>query len=126
MPGETDRDESQFAIDAKRAVADRKGLFEQANRGTIFLDEVGELQPEHQAKLLRVLQDKSFYRVGATRPTTVDVRVVAASNRDLERGSAEGWFREDPYFRLKGLVLRLPPLRERPKDVPPAGGPIRP
>ena len=99
------------------AVADRKGYFEQANRGTIFLDEVGELRPEHQAKLLRVLQDKSFYRVGATRPTTVDVRVVAASNRDLERGSAEGWFREDLYFRLKGLVLRLPPLRARPKDV---------
>ena len=100
------------------AVADRKGLFEQANRGTIFLDEVGELRPEHQSKLLRVLQDKSFYRVGAPRPTTVDVRVVAASNRDLERGSAEGWFREDLYFRLKGLVLRLPPLRERPRDVP--------
>jgi transcriptional regulator with AAA-type ATPase domain/CHASE2 domain-containing sensor protein len=100
------------------AVADRKGYFEQADRGTIFLDEVGELRPEHQAKLLRVLQDKSFYRVGATRPTTVDVRVVAASNRDLERGAAEGWFREDLYFRLKGLVLRLPPLRERPRDVP--------
>ncbi|HYS08945.1 MAG TPA: sigma 54-interacting transcriptional regulator, partial [Myxococcales bacterium] len=100
------------------AVADRKGLFEQASRGTIFLDEVGELRPEHQSKLLRVLQDKSFYRVGATRPTTVDVRVVAASNRDLERGSVEGWFREDLYFRLKGLVLRLPPLRERPRDVP--------
>jgi len=100
------------------AVADRKGLFEQASRGTIFLDEVGELRPEHQSKLLRVLQDKSFYRVGAPRPTTVDVRVVAASNRDLERGSAEGWFREDLYFRLKGLVLRLPPLRERRADVP--------
>ena len=99
------------------AVADRKGLFEQANRGTIFLDEVGELRAEHQSKLLRVLQDKSFYRVGGTRPTTVDVRIVAASNRDLERGSAEGWFREDLYFRLKGLVLRLPPLRERPRDV---------
>jgi DNA-binding NtrC family response regulator/CHASE2 domain-containing sensor protein len=99
------------------AVADRKGRFEQANRGTIFLDEVGELRPEHQAKLLRVLQDKSFYRVGATRPTTVDVRVVAASNRDLERASAEGSFREDLYFRLKGLVLRLPPLRERSKDI---------
>src|SRR5215475_4116834 len=99
------------------AVADRKGYFEQANRGTIFLDEVGELRPEHQAKLLRVLQDKSFYRVGATRPTIVDVRVVAASNRDLERASAEGSFREDLYFRLKGLVLQLPPLRERPKDV---------
>jgi transcriptional regulator with GAF, ATPase, and Fis domain len=64
-----------------------------------------------------VLQDKSFYRVGATRPTTVDVRVMAASNRDLERGSAEGWFREDLYFRLKGLVLRLPALRERRADV---------
>jgi DNA-binding NtrC family response regulator/CHASE2 domain-containing sensor protein len=100
------------------AVADRKGMFEQANRGTIFLDEVGELRPEHQSKLLRVLQDKSFYRVGATRPTTVDVRIVAASNRDLERGSADGWFREDLYFRLKGLVLRLPPLRERPQDIP--------
>ena len=99
------------------AVADRKGYFEQANRGTIFLDEVGELRPEHQSKLLRVLQDKSFYRVGAARPTTVDVRVLAASNRDLERGSAEGWFREDLYFRLKGLVLRLPPLRERQGDV---------
>ena len=100
------------------AIADRKGLFEQANRGTIFLDEVAELRPEHQSKLLRVLQDKSFYRVGAPRPTTVDVRVVAASNRDLARGSAEGWFREDLYFRLKGLVLRLPPLRERRADVP--------
>jgi len=65
------------------AVADRKGFFEQANRGTIFLDEVGELRPDHQSKLLRVLQDKSFYRVGGSRPTTVDVRIVAASNRDL-------------------------------------------
>jgi DNA-binding NtrC family response regulator/CHASE2 domain-containing sensor protein len=100
------------------AVADRKGHFEQASRGTIFLDEVGELRPEHQSKLLRVLQDKSFHRVGATRPTTVDVRVVAASNRDLERGVAEGWFREDLYFRLKGLVLRLPPLREHRQDIP--------
>jgi DNA-binding NtrC family response regulator/CHASE2 domain-containing sensor protein len=100
------------------AVGDRKGFFEQANRGTIFLDEVGELRPEHQSKLLRVLQDKSFYRVGATRPTTVDVRVVAASNRDLQRGVAEGWFREDLYFRLKGFVLRLPPLRERKGDIP--------
>ena len=99
------------------AVGDRKGFFEQANRGTIFLDEVGELRPDHQSKLLRVLQDKSFYRIGATRPTTVDVRVVAASNRDLERGVADGWFREDLYFRLKGLVLRLPSLRERKQDI---------
>src|SRR5256885_3680788 len=108
------------------AVADRKGLFEQRSRGTIFLDEVGERRPEHQSKLLRVLQDKSFYRVGAPRPTTVDVRVVAASNRDLERGSAAGWFREDLYFRLKGLVLRLPPLRERRAGVPPPAPPLLP
>src|SRR3989449_816158 len=101
------------------AVAEHRGYFEQADRGTIFLDEVGELRAEHQSKLLRVLQDKTFYRVGATRSTAVDVRVVAASNRDLERGIAEGWFREDLYFRLKGLVLRLPPLRERRQDVGP-------
>ena len=99
------------------AVGDRKGYFEQADRGTIFLDEIGELRAEHQGKLLRVLQELAFHRVGATRPTTVDVRVVAASNRDLERGVAEGWFREDLHFRLRGLVLRLPPLRERPGDV---------
>ena len=100
------------------AVGDRKGYFEQADGGTLFLDEVGDLRPEHQGKLLRALQERSFHRVGATRPTAVDVRVVAASNRDIERGVAEGWFREDLYFRLKGLVLRLPPLRERPGDVP--------
>ncbi len=99
------------------AIADRKGYFEQADHGTIFLDEVGELRPEHQGKLLRVLQDRTFHRVGSSRPSTVDVRVVAASNRDLERGVAEGWFREDLYFRLKGLVLELPPLRERPGDI---------
>jgi transcriptional regulator with GAF, ATPase, and Fis domain/CHASE2 domain-containing sensor protein len=100
------------------AVGDRKGHFEQADRGTIFLDEIGDLRPEHQGKLLRVLQEKSFYRVGASRPTAADVRVVAATNRDLERGVAEGWFREDLYFRLKGVVLRLPPLRERRGDIP--------
>jgi DNA-binding NtrC family response regulator len=99
------------------AVADRKGWFEQADHGTIFLDEVGELRADHQSKLLRVLQEKSFYRVGATRPTAVDVRIVAATNRDLERGVAEGWFREDLYFRLKGLVLALPPLRARRHDI---------
>ncbi len=99
------------------AVAERKGYFEQADRGTLFLDEVGELRPEHQSKLLRALQEKSFYRIGATRPTAVDVRVVAASNRDLERGAAEGWFREDLYFRLKGFVIELPPLSQRPEDL---------
>jgi DNA-binding NtrC family response regulator len=99
------------------AVADRKGYFEQADRGTLFLDEIGELRADQQGKLLRVLQEKSFHRVGASRPTTVDVRVVAATNRDLARGVSEGWFREDLYFRLKGLVLRLPPLRERRADI---------
>ncbi len=97
---------------------DRAGYFELAARGTIFLDEIGDLRPEHQAKLLRVLQEKSFYRVGASRPTTVDVRVVAATNKDLQRGIAEGWFREDLYARLKGLLVTLPPLRERREDLP--------
>jgi DNA-binding NtrC family response regulator/CHASE2 domain-containing sensor protein len=101
------------------AVADRKGYLEQADGGTIFLDEIGELRADHQSKLLRALQERAFHRVGATRPTTVDVRVVAASNRDLERGVAEGWFRDDLLSRLRGLILRLPPLRERPGDVGP-------
>jgi transcriptional regulator with GAF, ATPase, and Fis domain len=100
------------------ATADRRGYFELANPGTIFLDEIGDLRLDHQSKLLRVLQEKSFYRVGATMPTTVDVRIVAATNRDLQRGVSEGWFREDLYFRLKGLVFRLPPLRERAADIP--------
>jgi transcriptional regulator with PAS, ATPase and Fis domain len=100
------------------AAADRRGYFELAHHGTIFLDEIGDLRLDHQSKLLRVLQEKSFYRVGATVPTTVDVRIVAATNRDLQRGVSEGWFREDLYFRLKGLVFRLPPLRERTGDIP--------
>ena len=100
------------------ATADRRGYFELAHRGTIFLDEIGDLRLDHQSKLLRVLQEKSFYRVGATTPTTVDVRIVAATNRDLQRGVSEGWFREDLYFRLTGLVFRLPPLRDRAGDIP--------
>ncbi|MCW5800310.1 MAG: sigma 54-interacting transcriptional regulator [Nitrospira sp.] len=100
------------------AHADRKGYFELAHLGTIFLDEIGDLRLDHQSKLLRVLQDRSFYRVGAATPTTVDVRIVAATNKDLQRGVSEGWFREDLYFRLKGLVLHLPPLRERRDDIP--------
>jgi transcriptional regulator with PAS, ATPase and Fis domain len=99
------------------ATADRQGYFELAHRGTIFLDEIGDLRLDHQSKLLRVLQDRSFYRVGATAPTSVDVRIVAATNRDLQRGVSEGWFREDLYFRLKGFVFRLPPLRERTSDL---------
>lgn len=100
------------------ALGDRKGYFELAHQGTIFLDEIGDLRLEHQGKLLRVLQEKTFHAVGATRPITVDVRVVAATNKDLQRGVAEGWFREDLYSRLKGIVLRLPPLRERALDLP--------
>ncbi|MBH0188746.1 MAG: sigma-54-dependent Fis family transcriptional regulator [Nitrospira sp.] len=100
------------------ASADRRGYFELAHHGTIFLDEIGDLRLDHQSKLLRVLQEKSFYRVGATVPTTVDVRIVAATNRNLQRGVSEGWFREDLYFRLNGLVFRLPPLRERTGDIP--------
>ncbi|MDH5639899.1 MAG: sigma 54-interacting transcriptional regulator, partial [Nitrospira sp.] len=100
------------------AMSDRRGYFELANRGTIFLDEIGDLRLDHQSKLLRVLQERSFYRVGATLPTTVDVRIIAATNRDLQRGVSDGWFREDLYFRLKGLVFRLPPLHERTDDIP--------
>jgi transcriptional regulator with PAS, ATPase and Fis domain len=99
------------------ATIDRRGYFELAHHGTLFLDEIGDLRLEHQGKLLRVLQEKTFYRVGATTPTTVDVRVVAATNRDLQRGVSEGWFREDLYFRLKGLVFQLPPLRDRQDDI---------
>jgi DNA-binding NtrC family response regulator len=100
------------------ALADRKGYFELAHQGTIFLDEIGDLRLDHQSKLLRVLQDRTFYRVGATGSTTVDVRIVAATNKDLQRGVSEGWFREDLYFRLKGLILHLPPLRDRTEDIP--------
>jgi transcriptional regulator with PAS, ATPase and Fis domain/CHASE2 domain-containing sensor protein len=100
------------------AMVDRRGYFGLADHGTIFLDEIGDLRMDHQSKLLRVLQDKSFYRVGATTPTTVDVRIVAATNRDLQKGVSEGWFREDLYFRLSGIVFHLPPLRQRSGDIP--------
>ncbi|MBH0202508.1 MAG: sigma-54-dependent Fis family transcriptional regulator [Nitrospira sp.] len=100
------------------ATGDRRGYFGLADHGTIFLDEIGDLRMDHQSKLLRVLQEKSFYRVGATTPTTVNVRIVAATNRDLQRGVSEGWFREDLYFRLNGMVFHLPPLRERTGDIP--------
>ena len=100
------------------ATTDRRGYFGLADHGTIFLDEIGDLRMDHQSKLLRVLQDRTFYRVGATTQTTADVRIVAATNRDLQRGVSEGWFREDLYFRLTGLVFHLPPLRQRPGDIP--------
>jgi len=100
------------------ATRQRTGRFEEADGGTLFLDEVGELPPSIQAKLLRVLQEKTFERVGGNTPLRADVRVVAATNRDLERMIADGVFREDLYYRLNVFPLVLPPLRERLEDIP--------
>jgi two-component system response regulator HydG len=99
--------------------ADRShpGLFEQADEGTLFLDEIGELSPECQAKLLRVLDGKGFRPVGGTADVRVDVRIIAATNRDLEREVEEGQFREDLFYRLR-IPIRVPPLRDHAEDVP--------
>ena len=100
------------------AVSQRKGRFEQAHGGTIFLDEIGEISPAFQAKLLRVLQEGEFERVGGTRTQKVDVRVVAATNKNLENEVKEGRFREDLYYRLNVMPILMPPLRERVEDIP--------
>ncbi len=100
------------------ADARRLGRFESADGGTIFLDEIGDMAPETQAKVLRVLQERSFERVGGTQPIEVDVRVVAATHRNLEEDVKQGRFREDLYYRLKVVEIELPPLRERREDVP--------
>ena len=100
------------------AVSMRKGRFEQADGGTLFLDEIGEITPAFQAKLLRVLQEGEFERVGGLRTLKVDVRVIAATNRDLESAVQLGDFREDLYYRLNVMPIRTPPLRERVEDIP--------
>jgi formate hydrogenlyase transcriptional activator len=100
------------------AVGAKPGRFELAEGGTLFLDEIGELDPGVQAKLLRALQDGEVQRLGATRPRKVDVRVVAATNRDLQRAMAEGHFRADLYYRLNVFPIELPPLRMRREDIP--------
>jgi transcriptional regulator with GAF, ATPase, and Fis domain len=100
------------------AMAARAGRFEAAHGGSLFLDEIGELGIDVQAKLLRVLQDGTFERVGSSRTQRSDVRIIAATNRDLERAMAEGRFREDLYYRLNVFPIRVPPLRDRREDIP--------
>jgi DNA-binding NtrC family response regulator len=100
----------------------KSGLFELASGGTLFLDEIGEMPLSTQVKLLRVLQDRVLMRVGGLRPIPVDIRVVTATNRDMERAVQDGSFREDLYFRINVIHLRLPPLRNRPLDVAPLAG----
>jgi transcriptional regulator with GAF, ATPase, and Fis domain len=100
------------------ALNQKRGRFERAHGGTIFLDEIGELPSEAQIRLLRVLQEKEIERVGGTKPIQVDIRVIAATHRDLQAMIAEGRFREDLYFRLKVFPIEIPPLKERIGDIP--------
>lgn len=100
------------------AVKDKKGLFEEANGGTMFLDEIGEMAPELQARLLRVLESGEFIKVGDTRVIKVNVRIIAATNRDLQKEAEAGHFRADLFYRLSVFQITLPSLRERIKDVP--------
>jgi DNA-binding NtrC family response regulator len=97
---------------------DRTGRFEMANKGTIFLDEIGDLDAASQVKLLRVLQDRSYEVLGSSRTKTVDVRVVCATNRNLQEMIELGTFREDLLYRINLITIQLPPLRDRPKDIP--------
>ncbi|MEJ7735556.1 MAG: sigma 54-interacting transcriptional regulator, partial [Polyangiaceae bacterium] len=96
----------------------KPGLLETAQGGTVFLDEVGELPMTTQVKLLRVIEERQVYRVGSVKPRLIDVRFVAATNRDLEAEVALGSFRQDLFFRLDGISLVIPPLRERRDEIP--------
>lgn len=100
------------------ATAKKRGKFEIANGGTIFLDEIGDMSLKTQAKILRILQEQKFERVGGTRTLTVDVRVIAASNKDLEQEIEKGTFRDDLYYRLNVIPIEVPPLRNRTEDIP--------
>jgi DNA-binding NtrC family response regulator len=100
------------------AVVRRKGTFETAHGGTLFLDEIGDISPKLQLDLLRVLEDRKFSRVGSSEPIAVDVRIIAATNRDLKKAVDAGQFREDLYYRLHVVPIALPPLRERREDIP--------
>ena len=102
------------------AVRSKKGLFTQAHEGTIFLDEIGDMSLSTQGKLLRVLQEQKFYPIGSEKPTEIDVRVIVATNKNLEDQVKEGLFREDLFYRIHVIPVYLPPLRERKEDIPPS------
>jgi DNA-binding NtrC family response regulator len=110
------RHEKGAFTDAK---AQKKGLFEQADGGTVYLDEIGDMRLDLQGKLLRLIEEKAFRRIGGVRDLRADVRIIAATNRDLTSSLAAGQFRMDLYYRLKVFPISLPPLRDRPEDVLP-------
>lgn len=101
------------------AALPKQGRFEEAHKGTLHLDEIGDMPPELQTKLLRILEERKFYRLGSEKPTPVDVRIIASTNKELEKEVAEGRFREDLYYRLNAITIHIPPLRRRIEDVIP-------